>query len=118
MEVEVTDSIATVKEKVEQAKPDLPAARQKLIHSGKVLKDETILSETGISENDFIVCMVTKEAAAAKPKPAAPVAPATPAAAPPAPAPQAAAPAPAPSTPATPASGSQPAVPPAVSRGM
>jgi UV excision repair protein RAD23 len=55
-----------VKEKVALAKADLPASRQKLIHAGKVLKDETPLSETGITENDFIVCMVTKEAPAAK----------------------------------------------------
>jgi hypothetical protein len=35
--------------------------RQKLIHSGKVLKDDQTISALGISETDFIVCMVTKE---------------------------------------------------------
>ncbi len=35
--------------------------RQKLIHSGKVLKDEQLVSDLGLSESDFIVCMVTKE---------------------------------------------------------
>jgi UV excision repair protein RAD23 len=63
VEVEVTDTIGMVKEKVEALKSDLPASRQKLIHAGKVLKDESVLGETGITENDFIVCMVTKEAA-------------------------------------------------------
>lgn len=61
--MEVTDTIGMVKEKVEALKSDLPASRQKLIHAGKVLKDESVLGETGITENDFIVCMVTKEAA-------------------------------------------------------
>lgn len=40
---------------------DLAFERQKLIHSGKVLKDEQTIEELGISETDFIVCMVTKE---------------------------------------------------------
>jgi UV excision repair protein RAD23 len=51
-----------VKEAIAATKPELPAARQKLIHSGKVLKDTQVLSETGIAENEFLVCMVTKEA--------------------------------------------------------
>jgi len=42
---------------------DLSADRQKLIHSGKVLKDTQTVSEVGISETDFLVCMVTKEVA-------------------------------------------------------
>lgn len=37
--------------------------RQKLIHSGKVLKDEQTIAELGITEADFIVCMLTKEVA-------------------------------------------------------
>ncbi len=53
-----------MKEKIAEVKSELPADRQKLIHAGKVLKDESPLSETGINENEFIVCMVTKEAAA------------------------------------------------------
>jgi UV excision repair protein RAD23 len=51
-----------VKQAIETQKSDMPAARQKLIHSGKVLKDTQILSETGITENEFLVCMITKEA--------------------------------------------------------
>jgi hypothetical protein len=57
-----TYQISVVKAAIAAQKPELPATRQKLIHSGKVLKDDQVLSETGISENEFLVCMVTKEA--------------------------------------------------------
>lgn len=73
IDVEPSVQIAAVKEAIAATKPELPAARQKLIHSGKVLKDTQVLSETGIAENEFLVCMVTKEA---KPKAQAQSAPA------------------------------------------
>lgn len=44
----------------EKAKPELPAAGQKLIHSGKVLKDSDVISTCGIKPNDFLVVMITK----------------------------------------------------------
>ena len=46
-------------------KPELSLAvdRQKLIHSGKVLKDDQTVASLGISESDFIVCMISKEVA-------------------------------------------------------
>ena len=37
-----------------------PAAQQMLIHQGKVLKDGTTLDENKVSENSFIVIMLTK----------------------------------------------------------
>lgn len=97
-----------MKGKISEAKEDHAPARLKLIHSGKVLKDTCTIAEAGIAETDFIVCMVTKEAA--KPKPAAAPTPApaptaavsTPAAAPAA-TPQAPVQAPAPIVTATPA---------------
>lgn len=92
VDVEPSDSVGGVKEKIAIEKAEMPAARQKLIHAGKVLKDNTLISETGISENEFIVCMLTKEAAKPKPTPA-------PAAANPAPVSS-----PAPAAPAMPAS--------------
>ncbi len=52
-----------LKVKIDESRPDHAAARQKLIHSGKVLKDEQLISELGISDTDFIVCMITKEVA-------------------------------------------------------
>lgn len=94
-----------------------------------MLKDESVLSETGITENDFIVCMVTKEAAKVirsssifltnfQPKPSTPASstasPAPVSAAPASPAPAVASAAPPMSTPAP---APQAAAPPAVPRG-
>lgn len=45
---------------------DMPASRQKLIHAGKVLKDDTTLRASSVADADFIVCMLTKEVVAAK----------------------------------------------------
>lgn len=45
--------------------------RQKLIYSGKVLKDSARVGELGIGDSDFIVCMVSKETAKPKPAPTA-----------------------------------------------
>eukprot|EP01041_Mallomonas_annulata_P001797 gene1797-3486_t len=80
IEVDPSDLILAVKEKIAVEKQDLQADRQKLIHAGKVLKDSSSLLEAGITENEFLVCMVTKETA--KPKQAV-----APAAAAPTPAP-------------------------------
>ena len=46
----------------------------KLIHSGKVLKDDQTIESCGIKPNDFLVVMVTKpkKTAAAAPKTPAP----------------------------------------------
>ena len=55
--------MADLKTKIEESREDHGAARQKLIHAGKVLKDEQLISELGIAESDFIVCMITKEIA-------------------------------------------------------
>jgi UV excision repair protein RAD23 len=63
--------------KQEQSKSDLTAAGMKLIHSGKVLKDEDTITGCGIQPNDFLVVMIAKakKPAAAAPAPAvAPVA--------------------------------------------
>ncbi len=43
----------------------------KLIHSGKVLKDDQTIESCGIKPNDFLVVMVTKPKKAASPAPAA-----------------------------------------------
>jgi UV excision repair protein RAD23 len=57
--------VLALKMKIESTKPELSLAvdRQKLIHAGKVLKDDQTVSSLGISETDFIVCMVSKEVA-------------------------------------------------------
>ena len=45
---------------IEATNAEFPAAQLKLIHSGKILKDDSTLEECKIKEDDFLVCMVTK----------------------------------------------------------
>ena len=66
-----TTQILEVKGKVATERPDFSVDRQKLIHSGKVLKDASTVAESGFKENDFLVCMVTKEVAKPAARPAA-----------------------------------------------
>ena len=61
IEADNSDLVQSLKAKIELQRPELKADRQKLIHAGKVLKDTTTVSEIGIQELDFLVCMVTKE---------------------------------------------------------
>lgn len=96
IDADPAEKVGSLKIKIQAARADLVADRQKLIHAGKVLKDEQDVGELGLGESDFIVCMVTKEApkkptsaastpaapVSATPVTAAPVAPATPATAP------------------------------------
>eukprot|EP00984_Skeletonema_dohrnii_P031053 scaffold23089_cov78-Skeletonema_dohrnii-CCMP3373.AAC.2 len=59
----------------ETTKSELPAANMKLIHSGKVLKDDATIDSCNIKPSDFLVVMIAKAkktAVAAAPKPAAP----------------------------------------------
>ncbi|KAJ3289473.1 serine protease [Borealophlyctis nickersoniae] len=103
MEVDTSLKISDIKKRIEEDQ-GFPVAHQKLIHSGKILNDDTPLQEYNITEKDFLVVMVTKpkatpsaasssassasqSAPAAAPAPApTPAAPSTPAAAPAAPA--------------------------------
>ncbi|KAJ1561687.1 hypothetical protein HK405_003152 [Cladochytrium tenue] len=98
VEVEPETKVLEIKQKIE-ASQQFPIAQQKLIHSGKILTDDTTVADAKIKETDFVVVMVTKpkpapptasSSSAPAPAPAAPVAPAeTTPAAPPAPAPAA-----------------------------
>lgn len=78
VEVEPSNSIAEVKTIIEKSNAELPAASLKLIHSGKVLKDDQTIEACGIKVNDFLVVMVAKakKVAAPAPAPAAAAAPA------------------------------------------
>lgn len=51
-----------VKKNIEQVqgKDNYPWGQQLLIHNGKVLKDETTLEENKVSENGFLVVMLSK----------------------------------------------------------
>lgn len=44
-------------------KPELPAANMKLIHSGKVLKDDDSIESCNIKPNAFLVVMISKVSA-------------------------------------------------------
>jgi len=81
VEAEPSNTVAEVKNIIESANSEMPAAAIKLIHSGKVLKDDLTLEAAGVKPNDFLVVMVTKpKKAAAVETPTTPTAaPATPA---------------------------------------
>lgn len=124
VDVEASNTVAQVKEIIEKEKSDLAAPNMKLIHSGKVLKDDVAIESCNIKPNDFLVCMITKAKKSAAAKPAAP-APAPAAAplprvstppppttsAPPAPAPTATATTPAPTTTSSSTTAPTPATP-------
>ncbi|GIY65973.1 UV excision repair protein RAD23 homolog A [Caerostris extrusa] len=61
IEVEETELIRVRKEKIEAEKGnEFPANCQKLIYAGKILNDETKISDYDIDEKKFVVIMVTK----------------------------------------------------------
>ncbi|KAI8011149.1 Ubiquitin receptor RAD23b [Camellia lanceoleosa] len=54
--------IMAVKKNIEdvQGKDNYPCGQQLLIHNGKVLKDESTLAENKVSEDGFLVVMLSK----------------------------------------------------------
>lgn len=60
--VQPTDTILAVKKIIEdiQGKDNYPCGQQVLIYSGKVLKDESSLAENKVSEDGFLVMMLSK----------------------------------------------------------
>ncbi|KAJ5095090.1 UV excision repair protein (RadW) [Penicillium argentinense] len=110
IEVEPSETVREVKQKIAQEKGEYEAERMKVIYSGKILQDDKTVESYNIQEKDFLVCLPSKgpkpaasASSAVSASSAAPATPAprTPAATPAAPAP--AAPAPASSTPVVPA---------------
>eukprot|EP00731_Ephydatia_muelleri_P018377 Em0011g417a len=78
VEISESETCLALKEKIEAEQgPSFPAAALKLIYAGKILNDSSPLSEYNISENSFVVVMVTKTAAASKPAAAPAKAPET-----------------------------------------
>ncbi|GFQ05126.1 probable ubiquitin receptor rad23 [Phtheirospermum japonicum] len=65
IEVKPEDTVADVKKNIEttQGSDVYPAARQVLIHQGKILKDETTLKENQVAEKSFVVIMLSKSKA-------------------------------------------------------
>ncbi|RDA83488.1 hypothetical protein CP532_7042 [Ophiocordyceps camponoti-leonardi (nom. inval.)] len=81
VEVEPTDLISAVKEKISADKGWDPK-HQKLIYSGKILKDDETVASYNIEEKGFVVCMVNKpkeKPAASTPAAESSAAPSTPA---------------------------------------
>lgn len=62
IKVQPTDTIMAVKKNIEdiQGKDNYPCGQQLLIHNGKVLKDETSLADNKVSEDGFLVVMLSK----------------------------------------------------------
>ncbi|KAK7270605.1 hypothetical protein RJT34_25900 [Clitoria ternatea] len=60
--VHPSDTIMAVKKNIEdiQGKDNYPCGQQLLIHNGKVLKDETTLADSKVSEDGFLVVMLSK----------------------------------------------------------
>ncbi|XP_076898261.1 ubiquitin receptor RAD23b-like [Bidens hawaiensis] len=60
--VQPSDTIMAVKKNIEEVKgkDNYPCRQQLLIHNGKVLKDETTLVDNKVSEEGFLVVMLSK----------------------------------------------------------
>ncbi|KAJ5263804.1 hypothetical protein N7478_011409 [Penicillium angulare] len=106
IEVEPSETVRQVKEKIAEVKSGYDAERTKVIYSGKILQDDKTVESYNIQEKDFLVCLPSKQPKAASSSSSAQVpstpaarAPASTPAAPPAPAPAAASAAPVPATP-------------------
>lgn len=71
MEVDESQTVLELKEMIEkQEGAEFPAAKLKLIYSGKILQDTQPLSEYKLGESGFVVVMVSKGKPAAQPAPA------------------------------------------------
>jgi UV excision repair protein RAD23 len=72
IEIDPTQTIAQTKSIIENTKSELgSASSMKLIHSGKVLKDNDTIESCNIKPSDFLVVMITKAKKEKAPAPAA-----------------------------------------------
>lgn len=63
IDVDESNTVAQVKEVIERTNAELPASSMKLIHSGKVLKDDDEIGSCNIKPADFLVVMIAKVSA-------------------------------------------------------
>merc|ERR1719471_2331377 len=61
LEVVLNQNVLDLKNKIETQLSLGSAAAMKLIHHGKILKDDQVLSSIGLKEGDFVVLMTTKK---------------------------------------------------------
>jgi UV excision repair protein RAD23 len=78
LDVEPTDLISAVKQRISEQRGWDPKL-QKLIYSGKILKDEDTVETYKIEEKGFVVCVVNKPKPAPAPEASSSAVPATPA---------------------------------------
>nr|XP_029117305.1 ubiquitin receptor RAD23c isoform X3 [Elaeis guineensis] len=69
IEVKPEDTVADVKRIIEstQGQSVYPSEQQMLIHQGKILKDDTTMNDNKVSENNFIIIMLSKGTLPASP---------------------------------------------------
>nr|XP_043615573.1 ubiquitin receptor RAD23b [Erigeron canadensis] len=81
IKVQPSDTIMAVKKNIEdvQGKDNYPCGQQLLIHSGKVLKDETTLADNKVSDEGFLVVMLSKSKSSGSGATSSAQAPSTPA---------------------------------------
>jgi len=67
VDVTADDSIAVLKQKVQEAKPEFAADGQKLISQGRIMTNEKKVGDFNLKEGDFVVCIPGKKAPAPEP---------------------------------------------------
>lgn len=68
VDIDPSQTVKQLKEQIQSEKGgDYPAENQRLIYAGKILTDETAISEYNIDEKKFVVVMVTKPKGPATP---------------------------------------------------
>ena len=60
LEVEPTDTVLSIKERIQKDHGGHAIETQKLIYSGKVLDNAKTIGDYEVKENEFLVLMVTK----------------------------------------------------------
>jgi len=76
VEAQPEAKVEDLKKLIAAVRPEFAADAQKLIHSGRILKDEDTVESIGIKPGEFVVVMVTKAKPPAAPTPSAEPAPA------------------------------------------
>jgi len=60
IDAEGSDKVHSLKDRIAALRSEANVENQKLIYSGKVLRDDQTVEECGITGDGFLVCMVTK----------------------------------------------------------